>query len=87
MAFHYTPTLHPLQEDRMMHEHDAVIRNYLAHTRPLRQPPAPPPATAHYSQRPAETARLGIRCSGRQMHPAALRVLETTWRVWREPLE
>ena len=22
---------------------------------------------------------------GRSMHPAALRVLETTWRLWREP--
>lgn len=31
-------------------------------------------------------ARLGIRCNGRPMQPAALRVLETTWRVWREPI-
>ncbi len=67
----------------MIHEHDAVIRNYLAQTRPIRQ--TPPPAS-HCGQRPAETARLGIRCGGRQMQPAALRVLETTWRVWREPL-
>ncbi len=34
----------------------------------------------------AESARLGIRCHGRPMQPATLRVLETTWRVWREPL-
>jgi hypothetical protein len=36
--------------------------------------------------RPLESARLGIRCHGRPMQPATLRVLETTWRVWREPL-
>jgi hypothetical protein len=33
-----------------------------------------------------ESARLGIRCHGLPMPPATLRVLETTWRVWREPL-
>ena len=69
----------------MFHEHDAVIRNYLANTCPVGQMPGQLPDNAPCGHRPAETARLGIRCSARQMHPAALRVLETTWRVWREP--
>ena len=41
---------------------------------------------ARHAARVLESARLGIRCHGRPMQPATLRVLETTWRVWREPL-
>jgi hypothetical protein len=37
--------------------------------------------------RRGDLPRLGIRCGDAPMRPAALRVLETTWRVWREPLE
>jgi len=71
---------------------DTPIR---AHTgTPLQSPAAqshvnPPPAARSISRQPArraESARLGIRCHGQSMQPAALRVLETTWRVWREPL-
>jgi hypothetical protein len=47
------------------------------------------PAGRNSSSGPARCAgpaHLGIRCHGAPMQPAALRVLETTWRVWREPL-
>jgi hypothetical protein len=57
---------------------------------PAQPRPATMPAAARASPRQlarsAESARLGIRCHGRPMQPATLRVLETTWRVWREPL-
>jgi hypothetical protein len=46
------------------------------------------PAGRSGSPQPArrpDPVRLGS-CSGGPMEPAALRVLETTWRVWREPL-
>lgn len=42
---------------------------------------SPSPAT-----RRGDLPRLGIRCGSVSMKPAALRVLETTWRIWREPL-
>jgi hypothetical protein len=61
-----------------------MFRDFHIHFRPgaraqVRSKPTPP-------ARRTETARPGIRCNSRQMQPAALRVLETTWRVWREPL-
>jgi hypothetical protein len=82
----------------MIHELDHAVRN-CADTRPLRRLPsapfsaslsAPLPSrlTASSTARPQRTegARLWMRDTGRAMHPAAIRVLETTWRVWREPL-
>ena len=67
---------------------DHSIRADTAARLPATQPRAAP--SARTGQRPAarapESARLGIRCHGRPMQPATLRVLETTWRVWREPL-
>jgi len=61
-----------------------MFRDFRIHFRPgaraqVRAKPTPP-------ARRTETARPFIRCNGVQMQPAVLRVLETTWRVWREPL-
>jgi len=51
------------------------------------QPRTASPATGRLPRQAAcDSARLGIRAHGRPMQPATLRVLETTWRVWREPL-
>ena len=82
----------------MIHELDHAVRNYTDAHLPRRPPTAPLSAsssaplssrlTALNTARPQRTegARLRIRDTGRTMHPAAIRVLETTWRVWREPL-
>jgi hypothetical protein len=52
--------------------------------------PQLPPTDAHPAaavpRRRGEGPRLGLRCGGPAMQPAAMRVIETTWRVWREPL-
>jgi hypothetical protein len=44
------------------------------------------PQSSSQPTRRGDLPRLGIRCSNAPMRPAALRVLETTWRTWREPL-
>ena len=69
----------------MIHELDTVIREYAQDCLP-RTPVARLPAAHGASRRRVESARLGIRCSGRAMQPDAMRILETTWRIWREPL-
>ena len=60
-----------------------------AHSSPG-QPHIAPPAAGRPGQRRCvhalDSARLGIRCHAGPVPPATLRVLETTWRVWREPL-
>jgi hypothetical protein len=67
----------------MYHEFNTLSRNPGAQSRPARNSSA---RSDSRSSRRAESANLGFRCNGRQMEPAALRVLETTRRVWREPL-
>ena len=69
----------------MIHELDNAVRHD-AETRLPRPLAAAPPATRKAPHRRPENARLGICAGRRPIHPAALRVLETTWRVWREPL-
>lgn len=69
----------------MIHELDTAIREY-AEARVLR-PPAPLGATRRgASPHRPESAGMGLRYAPGPMQCAAIGVLETTWRVWREPL-
>jgi hypothetical protein len=73
------------------HEHDIAICDHDAEGHPpeghLPRPAAAGGAPAHRgAPRRTDGAPPGIRCVARPMPPAAVRVLETTWRTWREPL-
>jgi hypothetical protein len=73
----------------MIHELDIAVRRY-AEERMPRQPGAAATGIAATAAARVGAARLsGARVSPwggeRPIPPAALRVLETTWRVWREP--
>lgn len=71
----------------MLHEFETLIGSAGAQPAPSRLARIDAPRRGPCEMvRRADSARLGIRCHGRAMQPAALRVLETTWRVWREPL-
>ncbi len=71
----------------MLHEVDLALRRFPGSC-PARA--APVCATGGYPPNgiPARRTALGLAPwpGGRSMHPAALRVLETTWRLWREPV-
>ena len=68
----------------MIDELDTVICNHTETRRPPRG--APLPVARRASSRSPEGPEGRLRCAGRPMADAALRVLETTWQVWREPL-
>lgn len=72
----------------MIHELDIAVRRY-AEGRMLRRAQfAATVAAATHACAAARRApiRVGPWEGERPMPPAALRVLETTWRVWREPV-
>lgn len=77
----------------MIHELDTAIRNY-AEGRLPRLPATSVSTSVSTSlsaspyalpKRRLEGIRMGIRSVGRPMQSATMHVLETTWRVWREP--
>ena len=70
----------------MFHQFDLALRRFRGNAgigRGHGRAAAMYPPHATPMRRPA----LGLAAwrSGRSMPPAALRVLETTWRLWREP--
>jgi len=69
----------------MIHKFDLAIRRYAKERRCA----APDPAVRRPGPR-GDGARAagvtGIPAANRAAPPGILRVLETTWRLWREPL-
>lgn len=71
----------PPREGRMLKRLDLMLRR--------RRPPARPAAGEARASRPPPrrpAPGLSPREAARPMQTAALRVLETTWRLWREPV-
>jgi hypothetical protein len=73
------------RETTMIHDADARLRSCLAPARTAHET-AGRTAGSRLAWRRADGPRAGSVCRSRPMQPAALRVLETTRRVWREPL-